>query len=123
MRIASICSIRRWPVPIRRAVLCVAFLAISFYINSEILDVDGSWFTTPLIAVWTDFEITDNQTEQFLQAAVPPSAPLSAEWSICSTWTDSRPGLPIQPRSRRIVSRASRTPGATRITSPSADPV
>jgi hypothetical protein len=123
VRIASIRSIRRWPVPIRRAVLLVAFLAFSSYINSEILDIDGSRFATPLIAAWTDFEITDDQTEHLAQAVVPLSAPLPAECGSCSTWTDSRPDLPIQPRSRRIVSGASRTPGASRITSPSADPV
>ena len=123
MRIVSIRIIRRWPVQIRSAVLLVAFLAISSYINSEILDIDGSRFATPLIAAWTDFEITEDQTERLAEAAVSPSAPLTAEWGICSTWTDSRPGPPIQPRSRRIVSGAFRTPGATRITSPSADPV
>jgi hypothetical protein len=123
VRIVSIRSIRRWPVRIRGAVLLVAFLAIGSYINSEILDIDGSRFATPLIASWTDFEITEDQTEWLDGTAVPPSAPLTAEWGICSTWTDPRPGLPIQPRSRRIVSGASRTPGAARITSPSADPV
>lgn len=123
MRIASIRSIRRWPVPIRRGVLCVAFLAISFYINSEILDVDGSRFTTPLIAVWTDFEITDNLTEQLLQVAFSPLVPLSAKWSLGSARTDPGPALPTQPRKPNVISRASRTPGATRATSVSADPV
>jgi hypothetical protein len=123
VRIVSIRSIRRWPVRIRSAVLLVAFLAISSYINSEILDIDGSRFATPLIAAWTDFEIIEDQTEHLLQAAVPPLVQISDEWSLVSVWTDSGPGLSTQPRNPHVISRVSRTPGATHATSASADPV
>ena len=120
MRIASI---RRWPVPIRRTLLLVGFLAISSYINCGILDVDGSRLTTFLIAAWTDFEASCDQDEQLIEAAVSTPDPLPVESGTRSAWTGSLPGLPIQPRSRRISSRASRVPGATRNTSLSADPV
>lgn len=108
---------------IRRTVLFVGFLAISAYIHCEILDNAGSRLTTFVLTAWTDFEITDDQDEQFLQAAGPLADPLPAEYRTASAWTPPRPGLPIQPRSRRIVVGAARTPGAARITSASADPV
>jgi len=114
---------RRWPTSIRRTVLLVGFLAIGSYINFEILDVDGSRLTTPFIAVWTDFEASSDQAEQIIQDVVSALDLLPTDWITCSAWTPPRLGLPIQPRSPRIVSGISRTPGAARITSPSADPV
>jgi hypothetical protein len=118
-----IASIRRWPILIRRTLLLVGFLTIGSYINFEILDVDGSRLTKPFIAAWTDFEASSDQAEQIIQALISARGPLPTDWSTCSAWAPSRPGLPIQSRIRRIVSGASRTPGATRTTSPSADPV
>jgi hypothetical protein len=118
-----IASIGRWPTVIRRTVLLVGFLAIGSYINCEILDTAGSRLTTFALAAWTDFENTDDPDEQFPQAAGPVADPLPAGYLTATAWTPPRPGLPIQPRSRRIVVGAARTPGAARITSPSADPV
>ena len=92
-----IASIRRWPAPIRRTLLLVGFLAISSYINCEILDIDGSRLTTFLLAAWTDFEASGDQGKQFLRAVVPAADPLPTDWSTCSAWTPPRPGLPIQP--------------------------
>ena len=122
-RTLRIASIRRWPRSIRQTLLFVGLLAIGSYINCEILDIAGSRLPTFVLTAWTDFEITDDQGDQFFRAAVPFADPLPAEYHNASAWTPPRPGLPIQPRSRRIVSGASRTPGAARITSPSADPV
>ena len=119
-------GIRRWPLQIRRAVLFLGLLAISSYINFDVLDIDGTQIDSLVSSAMVGADAVSTEAERVFQFHVfAPVVPQFLPQGSCGLSRSSQPAR-REPQNRNCGShfrtRSSRSSHVLTRTASDVDP-